>query len=95
MSPFAHGCDPLCDQCVAEQLSQLSGTAQCRGEEWARSIARVCPIDKPWPHTDHMLEIAARKVRDLTQDERLRELLIAEVVLGAERWWNRALERTG
>ena len=95
MSPFAHGCDPLCDECVAEKFAQLAGVAQCRGEAWARSIANVCPIDKPWPNTERMRAIARRKVSDLTDDSRLTELLADEVSLGAARWWNKALEAAG
>jgi hypothetical protein len=36
-----------------------------------------------------------RKVSDLTGDARLRELLADEVVAGAARWWDRALEEAG
>ena len=95
VSPFAHGCSPLCDICLAEQLAQLRGVAQCRGEAWARAIAEVIPIDRPWPHTEKMRAIARRKVGDMTRDERLGDLLVDELVFGAERWWNRALERAG
>jgi len=95
MSPFAHGCDPLCDDCVAEHLAQLSGVAQCRGEAWARAIARVIPIDRPWPYTARMRAIAVRKVSDLTRDERLRRLLADELAEGASRWWERARHRAG
>lgn len=95
MSPFAHGCDPLCDDCVREQHAQLGGVAQCRGESWARAIASVCPIDKRWPRTERSRAIAMRKTADLTRDERLHEMLADECELGAERWWNRALEQAG
>jgi hypothetical protein len=96
VSPFDHRCSPLCDDCVREQLAQLSGVAQCRGEAWARAIADAgIPIDRPWPQTEKMRAIARRKADDLTRDERLRELLVDELVLAAERWWNRALERAG
>ena len=95
MSPYGCGCDPLFEECLPEKLSQLAGVAQCRGEAWARSIANVCPIDKAWPATARMREIAIRKVRDLADDKRLTELLADEVARGAERWWNRALEQAG
>jgi hypothetical protein len=93
--PEFHGCSPLCDVCVDERFAQLGGVAQSRGERWARSVARVVPIDRLWPNTERMRAIALRKVRDLASDARLRELLTDEVVVGAARWWNRALEQAG
>jgi len=90
---FTCGCDPLCDLCVEEKFGQLSGVAQSRGEFWARSIAEVIPMDRPWPHSDRTRAIAMRKVNDLTSDERLRGLLATEVEIGACRYWNRARER--
>jgi hypothetical protein len=95
MSPFAHGCDPLCDECIREHLFWWKGVAQSRGESWARAVANVIPVDRPWPRTEKMRAGALRKVADLTTDVRLRERLADEVVLGAERWWNRALEHAG
>jgi DNA polymerase/3'-5' exonuclease PolX len=98
VSPYACSCrttERLCDACVDETLAQLRGVAQCRGEGWARAIAKVIPIDKPWPDTERMRAIARRKIDDLTRDERLSELLASEVVVGAARWWNRALEQAG
>ncbi len=95
MSPFAHGCLPLCDVCLAEQLEQLGGTAECRGEAWARAIANVIAIDRAWPYTERSRGIALRKVSDLTRDERLRERLADHCELGAARWWNRAREQAG
>ena len=93
--PFGCGCSPLCDACIEEHVQWWRGVCQCRGEAWARAIAAVIPIDRPWPRTERMRAIARRKVDDLTTDGRLAELLVVDVVLGAERWWNRALERTG
>jgi hypothetical protein len=95
VSPFAHGCDPLCDDCLHEQLAQLKGVAQSRGESWARAVATVCPIDKPWPLTEKMRAGARRKVEDMTRDTRLRGFLADEIVVGASRWWNRAYEQAG
>jgi len=93
--PFGCGCDPLCDACVSEQIAQLRGVAQRRGETWAQAIAAVIPIDRRWPHTERMRAIARRKVGDLSRDARLLELLADECVIGAARWWNRANERAG
>ena len=75
---------------------QLRGVAQLRGETWARAIARVCTIDKPWPFTEKSRAIAMRKVADIAGDDHeLQEKLASEVELGAMRWWNAALERAG
>lgn len=95
MSPFDHRCSPLCDTCLREQLGQFAGVAQARGESWARAVADVIPIDRAWPRTLKMRAIARRKVDDIARDEQLIELLADEVVRGAERWWNRALEEAG
>jgi hypothetical protein len=92
---FTCGCDPLCDFCVEEKFSQLSGVVQSRGETWARNIAKVIPMTRPWPHTERTRAIALRKVSDLTTDERLRSKLATEVEIGACRWWNRAREQAG
>ena len=94
MPIFACGCDPLCDACLGQHLQWHVGVAQCRGESWARAVANVCPIDRPWPTSARMRTIALRKVADLTGDRRLLELLADECVLGAARWWNRSLDRT-
>jgi hypothetical protein len=98
MSPYGCPCQrepALCDDCVSEQLAQLKGVAQCRGESWAHAVATVVPVDRPWPSTDKQRAGALRKVQDLTRDARLRELLADEVTAGAARWWNRALEHAG
>jgi hypothetical protein len=94
VSPFAHGCSPLCDDCLHEQFAQLGGTAQCRGENWARAVASVIQVDRPWPNTEKQRAGALRKVQDLTRDHRLRELLADEVTVGASRWWDRAYEQS-
>ena len=98
MSPYACACqstERLCDVCVDEHLSWWRGICQARGESWAQAIAKVTPIDRPWPRTERMRTIARRKVDDLTRDVRLFELLVDEVVVGAARWWDRQMERAG
>lgn len=95
MAKYACGCSPLCDACIAQQLSWFAGIAWNRGEDWARAVANVLPIDRPWPRTAKAREVARRKAGKLTSDQRLLELLTDRVELGAARWWNRALERAG
>lgn len=85
----------MCDDCLDEKLAQLRGVAQARGHHWARAIAEVIPIDRPWPATERMRAIARRKVSDLGRDDRLLEVLADECVLAAARWWNRELEAAG
>src|SRR5262245_2902158 len=89
------GCAPLCDACLAQHLSWFKGIAQARGENWARAVARVVPVDRPWPMTERMRAIARRKMDDLAKDARLVELLADETIEGARRWWDRALEQAG
>ncbi len=73
----------------------MRGVAQARGHAWARAIAAVIPIVRPWPRTERMRAIAMRKVSDLGRDERLLDLLADECVIGAARWWNRELAAVG
>lgn len=68
-------------------LDNLRGTAACRGEAWAESVARRCRRDQPWPRTPRAAAIARRKVEDLARDERLIELLAVELARWAERRW--------
>lgn len=93
MTLYDCGCQPLCDECIRQHMSWHKGIAYNRGERWARAIARVCPIDKPWPMTEKMRKIAQRQVQDLARDDRLLRLLTDEVIDGAARWWNAELER--
>jgi hypothetical protein len=85
----------MCDLCIEEHVAWWGGIAYVRGENWARAVARVVPIDKPWPMTETMRSIARRKMSDLASDTRLLELLTDEVIKGAARWWNRAREQAG
>src|SRR5256885_9728511 len=91
MPTYGHDCDPLCGDCVKQALSWHAGVAQCRGESWARSVADVIPVDRPWPDTERMRAIARRKIADLARDARLVELLADEVIVGAARYWDREL----
>ena len=81
---------PLCDRCVVDTFAQLRGTAACRGEVWAMSLATRVPRSIPWPAagSEKVLAIARDKVRDLTKDERLLEKLAVELARWAARWWS-------
>ena len=82
--------DMLCDRCVADTFAQLRGVAACRGERWAASVSTRRPRlrTRPWPaHAARAAAIARAKVADLTRDERLRELLAAELARWAARRW--------
>jgi hypothetical protein len=73
------GCDPMCDVCVGEHLAWHRGVAAVRGENWARAVARVCPVNQPWPTaSEKMRAIARRKVNDIATDARLVGLLADE-----------------
>jgi DNA polymerase/3'-5' exonuclease PolX len=101
MTPPPFGCpckntDKLCDECRGETFAQLRGVAAMRGELWAKAIAKVIPQSRRWPATtERMLAIAIRKVSGLTNDQRLREMLAAELVAAAARAWDKALEQAG
>ncbi len=80
---------PLCDDCLRDGFAQLRGVAQCRGEAWAWTVAESVARRDPWPpHEGRPAAIAARKVADLTDDPRLRELLATELARAAARRWS-------
>ena len=84
--------EPLCDRCVEDAIAHLGGVAESRGCSWASAIARVIPLDRPWPPTTERIRaMARRKVADLATDERLRELFVDRCVEGAARWWDYVL----
>jgi len=78
----------MCDRCVEDSFAQLRGVAACRGEVWAMSVAERCSRAQPWPASDRATEIAQRKIRDLTSDARLGDLLVRELLRWAARWWS-------
>lgn len=81
--------DQPCDRCLADALAQLRGVAACRGEFWARAVAARVSRECPWPpFAGRCAVIARRKVRDLADDERLRERLARIAVDCAARWWS-------
>lgn len=81
--------DALCERCRADTFAQLRGVAACRGEVWAMELEKRIPRSEPWPSgSDKVLAIARLKVRDLTADAGLAELLAAELARWAERWWS-------
>jgi hypothetical protein len=94
MSSMAHGhCPPnaLCDRCLEDAFGQFKGVAACRGEAWARDVAKRIPREMPWPSSSPKITaIAQRKVADITADPRLRERLAAELAAWAAKAWARA-----
>lgn len=79
----------LCDRCLDEQLAQLRGVAACRGDNWAVSVAARVARRDPWPEYEGRVRGLARmKVRDLANDERLREQLARACYEHAVRRWN-------
>lgn len=80
--------DRLCDRCLEDAFAQLRGVAACRGESWAREVAKKVPRELPWPSdSPKTAAIALRKVGDMSRDERLRGKLAAEIEAWAARWW--------
>ena len=95
MSPYGCYCQAtgaLCNDCLSEHHSWYAGIAYNRGVDWARAVANVVPIDRPWPMTPKMRAVALRKAARLARDARLLEMLADEVVKGARRWWDAAYE---
>jgi hypothetical protein len=86
---FAHcPSDRLCCDCRENDLGFLRGTASCRGSVWASKVSEQTHRRDPWPAYDGRCRtIALRKVRDLTSDEPLREMLARIVHESAVRSW--------
>lgn len=81
--------DHLCEPCRRSLFAQLRGVAACRGERWADRVAASVSRDHAWPpHEGRAAEIAERLVFDLARDEKLRELLAAELAVWAARRWS-------
>lgn len=76
-----------------DPFAALSGVAAARGTRWADAVARVCPLDRPWPFTDRSRAIALRKVDDLGDNDELRERLAIVCEAHAARWWGVLRER--
>jgi len=70
----------------------FAGIAYGYGEDWARAVANVIPVDRAWPMTAKMRAVAVRKAARLTSDARLLDMLADEVAKGAARWWNALFE---
>lgn len=68
-----------------------------RGERWATSIAERRPelLDEPWPELTggRALEIAVRKLSDLTDDVRVLAALLRQLQDGAVRTWAKLAAR--
>src|SRR4051812_23107196 len=82
-------CDATAEWCetCGGRTGPLIGTAGCRGSVWADDVARKVGISRAWPECrGKALDIAVRKIRDLTRDARSRDGL-------ARHCWKRAGER--
>jgi hypothetical protein len=90
----AHGhCPPdkLCDRCLEDAFGQFKGIAACRGEAWARDVARKVRREMPWPSFEGKAKaMAIGRVADMTRDARLREKLAAELAAWAAKAWGAA-----
>jgi hypothetical protein len=79
---------PLCDACLERSYQWQWSTAYVRGERWAEcTLQALGDATQPWPDTPKAHAIAARSVRDLTDDERLRERLAKDYHASAARLW--------
>ena len=76
-----------------DPFGPLSGVAAARGTRWADAVARVCPLDKPWPFTERSRAIARRKVDDLGDSDEMRERLATVCEAHASHWWAMLRER--
>lgn len=80
----------LCAACVDRALYWHSGAAAARGTRWAESVARRRPdlLDQPWPALEgKALDMALRKVDDLSDDPRVLEQLAVSVDRCARQRW--------
>lgn len=66
----------------------LRGVAAARGCWWAEAIARICPLDKPWPWSEKSQAIAVRKVAGLTDNADVLRRLSDVCEEYAARTWN-------
>lgn len=90
--------DHLCSTCFDQRIIWHSGLAVVRGERWAADVARRRPelLAEPWPELasgSRALEIAVRKLADLTDDVRVLDRLLVELQAGAVAAWGRARKR--
>lgn len=90
MTCLCRGANELCALCRDGLFAQLRGAAACRGENWASRIGDRRPMlkAKPWPsYEGRAADLARSKVRDLTRDPELREMLAVELATWAARKW--------
>jgi hypothetical protein len=79
---------PLCDACLEQSYQWQWSTAYVRGTRWAELTLRaIRDTTQPWPDTPKAHTIAARWVRDLTDDERMRERLEKDCHAAAAKTW--------
>lgn len=85
----------LCHDCLGRALETLTSTAWRRGEQWAETVAARRPelLARPWPALEgRCAELAARKVRDLSEDLRVLERLLLELDAWARKRWEEMRE---
>ncbi|TMQ09057.1 MAG: hypothetical protein E6J91_31495 [Deltaproteobacteria bacterium] len=91
MAAFVCSCprNQLCPSCDNQALRWFGGKACSRGIAWAESVARRRPrlLQQPWPHEGRTAELARSKVRDLSGDPQVIELLAQGVSDHAMRRW--------
>lgn len=92
MSAIVCGCPrtELCHDCVRRHLDWSRGVALSRGYAWASSVAERRPdlLVLPWPALEgRAAELAASKVVDLTEDQRVFARLLEVLDAEARRRW--------
>lgn len=76
--------DDLCIECYTVEVKTLRPLAGIIGAAWAKRVSRFYPV----PSLTVVKKLAATRVDFLTQDERVREELVAACLAGAAAWWD-------
>jgi hypothetical protein len=82
---------------VEQALLWGAGTAEVRGENWARRVAAAGYLDRAWPayHHGDTAAIARRQVAGLSPSEVITEAFAERCYRGAAREWERLRARPG
>jgi hypothetical protein len=91
------GAEPRCKACVEQAMFWGAGTAEVRGESWARRVAAAGYLDRDWPayHHGDVAAIARRQVAGMSNSEVILEALAQRCHRGAAREWERLRARPG